>query len=140
MIPDNVVVLATMNPLDRGVDEVDAAFERRFAKIAMDPDPEVLRSRMIENGLSDRLRDGLLRWFRAANGRARDNPHGAVGHAYFWDVVDEVSLRRVWDHQLRFLVERAYQLDADTRGKLAADFEDVLSGEELSRPLADDLL
>lgn len=37
-VPTNFVIIATMNPFDRGVDEVDAAFERRFAKISMEPD------------------------------------------------------------------------------------------------------
>jgi 5-methylcytosine-specific restriction enzyme B len=35
-VPANLIFIATMNPFDRGVDEVDAAFERRFAKIALD--------------------------------------------------------------------------------------------------------
>lgn len=41
-VPSNLVVLATMNPFDRGVGEVDAAFERRFAKLSMEPDKDLL--------------------------------------------------------------------------------------------------
>jgi 5-methylcytosine-specific restriction protein B len=111
VVPDNLVVLATMNPLDRGVDEVDAAFERRFAKISMQPDRDILASILDTNGLESDLRRRLIGFFDFVNGRARTTPHAAVGHTYFSDVRDESSLRTVWDHQIRFLVEKAYRLD-----------------------------
>ena len=57
VIPPNLVILATMNPLDRGVDEVDAAFERRFAKIAMDPDPAILVEFLDRAGVEETLGD-----------------------------------------------------------------------------------
>src|ERR1700752_4416883 len=52
-VPSNFVILATMNPFDRGVDEVDAAFERRFAKISMDPDKALLDEILTDNGMDD---------------------------------------------------------------------------------------
>jgi 5-methylcytosine-specific restriction protein B len=45
-VPENLMILATMNPFDRGVDEVDAAFERRFAKVRMEPKLEQVRVRI----------------------------------------------------------------------------------------------
>ena len=54
-VPSNFVILATMNPFDRGVDEVDAAFERRFAKISMDPDKDLLDEILIDNGMDETL-------------------------------------------------------------------------------------
>lgn len=125
-IPPNIVVLATMNPQDRGVDEVDAAFERRFAKIGMDPAPEVLRRRLLDNGVDLELTDRLVQWLRAANSAAVDNPQGAIGHAYFWHVNDIPSARLVWDYQLRFLIERAYALLPETRDRLTGDFQAIL--------------
>jgi 5-methylcytosine-specific restriction protein B len=113
VIPDNLVFLTTMNPLDRGVDEVDAAFERRFAKIPMDPDVRILEQFLDQNGVTDPMRGRVIGFFRKANGMARTNPFGALGHTFFTDVHDEASLRGLWRHQLRFLFEKAYQLDAD---------------------------
>jgi 5-methylcytosine-specific restriction enzyme B len=125
-VPINLVVLATMNPLDRGVDEVDAAFERRFARIAMEPDRAILETRLEHNGVEDYLRRGILNFFGRTNSYAAQTPQGAIGHTYFWNVTDQATLRSVWDHQLRFLIEKAYRLDPETRDGLEAAFQQLL--------------
>ncbi|MFJ9633412.1 McrB family protein [Streptomyces sp. NPDC101175] len=110
-VPSNLVVLATMNPLDRGVDEVDAAFGRRFAQVSMEPSRNSLQQFMEISELAEPLAEGLLRFFDFVNKRARSNPHAAVGHVFFHDVHDAESLRAVWKYQLRFLLEKAFRLD-----------------------------
>ncbi|HWH00270.1 MAG TPA: AAA family ATPase [Pilimelia sp.] len=117
-VPSNLVILATMNPFDRGVDEVDAAFERRFAKISMDPDKDVLAQMLDDNGMDEDLKAGVLRWFGRINGQARKNPAAAVGHAYFSAATDEDSLRDIWEYQLKYLVQRAFRRDENTRADL----------------------
>lgn len=138
-IPGNLVFLATMNPLDRGVDEVDAAFERRFGKIAMDPDPGLLEEQLVENGVDDALRTRILRFFSRALNRARDNPFGAIGHTFFMNVTDEASLHRLWDHQLRFVFEKAYQLDPDGLREIRKQWQLIFQpdGEAASAPDTD---
>ncbi len=137
-VPDNLVILATMNPLDRGVDEVDAAFERRFAKIAMDPDEEVLRLFLDRNEIPEPLRSRVIEFFLMVNGLATRTPQAAVGQAYFQDVVDAQSLEDVWEHQLRFIFEKAYRLDPPTydqiREKWARIFESVPTESQSGRP------
>lgn len=113
IVPRNLVILATMNPLDRGVDEVDAAFGRRFARIRMDPNEELLSFQLIANGMADGLRERVLTFFRSINRYGRTNPHATIGHTYFYECTDESDLERVWDHQLQFIFEKAYELDAD---------------------------
>lgn len=110
-VPDNLVVLATMNPQDRGVDEVDAAFERRFAKIALDPDPELAERFLVENGVDEELRERIVAFFTKVNRDAQRNPLASVGHADLIDVTGAASLEKLWKHQLRFLFEKAYRLD-----------------------------
>lgn len=126
-IPDNLLFLATMNPLDRGVDEVDAAFERRFAKYPMDPDEVVLTSFLIEAGMEDRLRERVVTFFKAVNQKSHTNPFAALGHTYFAGVGDEGGLQRVWQHQLRFHFEKAFRGDpaglADIAKRWDAIFE-----------------
>lgn len=117
-VPSNFIILATMNPFDRGVDEVDAAFERRFAKISMDPDIGILEEMLVDNGLDDALGSGVLRWFGRINGHARKNPAAAVGHAYFSSATHEASLWDVWEYQLKYLVQRAFRRDENTRADL----------------------
>jgi 5-methylcytosine-specific restriction protein B len=125
-IPPNLIVLATMNPFDRGVDEVDAAFERRFAKIAMEPSPDILRKMLDHNGVPAYLRDRIIVFFRRANAPSLTNPQATIGHTYFIDVRDEVTLRSLWDHQLRFLVEKSYRFDQEMQNELGAAFDQVL--------------
>lgn len=124
-IPPNLVILATMNPFDRGVDEVDAAFERRFAKIAMDPNRAILEEFLESNGVAEPLRRRIQGFFNLANARATTNPQGAIGHTYFRDVRDEQTLKSLWDYQLRFVIEKAYRLDPDTLREIKAGWKRI---------------
>ena len=124
-VPDNLVILATMNPLDRGVDEVDAAFERRFAKIAMEPEASVVERFLDRNGVDDRLRKRILAFFGKANARARQNPLAAIGHTFFMEVTDKASLERLWNHQLRFLFEKAYRLNPAGLDEIEEDWRRI---------------
>lgn len=124
-VPDNLVILATMNPFDGGVNEVDAAFERRFAKIAMEPDASLVERFLDRNGVDDRLRKRILAFFGKVNARARENPLAAIGHTFFIDVTGETSLARVWEHQLRFLFERAYRLNPTAFTEVKEDWQRI---------------
>jgi 5-methylcytosine-specific restriction protein B len=110
-IPGNLVILATMNPLDRGVDEVDTAFDRRFAKIGLDPSVELLESFLLSAGMDATLVTKVAAFFSYVNGQTRNNPFAAVGHTYFLGINDTDGLQRLWDHQLHFLFEKAYRID-----------------------------
>lgn len=124
-VPRNLVLIATMNPYDRGVDEVDAAFERRFAKIAMDPDPVLLEQRLIENEVDAALRARIVGWFKLINEQALQNPAASVGHAYLWDARDEATLRNIWRYQLQFLVRRAFRRDMTLRQEIEAAWDQI---------------
>ncbi|MFT4086185.1 MAG: AAA family ATPase [Gordonia sp. (in: high G+C Gram-positive bacteria)] len=137
-IPENLFIIATMNPLDRGVDDVDAAFERRFGKIEMLPDADVLEQRLVSNGAPDTLVKRLVAWFRAINGRAKKTPAASVGHAYFWSVVDEASLRDVWDYQLRYLVERAFKYDEATYREVVSGWNKIFADDAATGGDADE--
>ena len=126
-IPLNLYIIATMNPLDRGVDEVDAAFERRFAKWAMPPNANDLEIILAENGLDETILRRLVGWFRRINSRSPNTPAAAVGHAYFSDVVDIQSLQDVWDYQLKYVVDRAFQYDQDTRTEMIKGWNDIFA-------------
>ena len=110
-IPPNLIFIATMNQLDRGVDDVDAAFERRFGKIAMDPDPVTLNALLEDAGMSQQLRQRVLAFFASVNGKSSDAPQTAIGHTFFQGISSEEDLRVLWDHQLRFFFAKAYRLD-----------------------------
>ena len=110
-IPPNVVILATMNPWDRGVDDMDMALERRFAHIEMSPSSDILRQFLERNGFPAERVQGIVCFFDAA--QKAQNPLCHIGHAYFVNVKDENSLLRLWDMQLRHHFARACRHDPD---------------------------
>lgn len=129
-VPSNFIVLATMNPFDRGVDEVDAAFERRFAKISMDPDRGLLDEILTNNGMDENLKRRVTVWFDRINGHAQSNPAAAVGHAYFWDASDEATLADIWAYQLKYLVQRAFRRDQNTRVAIETGWQHIFGQPE----------
>lgn len=126
-VPANFHIIATMNPLDRGVDEVDAAFERRFAKWEMLPSSSILEEMLDKNDVDEHIRRRLLFWFKRVNTQARKIPAAAVGHAYFSQVVDAQSLQDVWDYQLKYLVDRAFQFDPDTKTEIVKGWDSIFA-------------
>lgn len=129
-VPSNFIIVATMNPFDRGVDEVDAAFERRFAKISMDPDRELLDELLTDNGMDEALKARVLGWFNRINGHANKNVAASVGHAYFATASDEASLIDIWEYQLKYLVQRAFRRDEPTREALETAWQHIFQAPE----------
>lgn len=128
-VPPNLVILATMNPLDRGVDDIDAAFGRRFAKISMEPSAEILRRRLEGNGLDPDLIDGVVEFLGTMKKRASLNPAASIGHAYFHGVKDRDALRRVWRNQLSFLLESAYRNEPAVFAEIASEWDAIFGSE-----------
>jgi 5-methylcytosine-specific restriction protein B len=128
-VPSNFVIIATMNPFDRGVDDVDAAFERRFGKISLDPDVEILETILDDNEMDEELKARVLGWFGRINSHAQKNPAAAVGHAYFTTAVDKASLADIWDYQLKYLVQRAFRRDDNTRADLETAWKHIFREE-----------
>lgn len=112
-VPPNIIVLATMNPWDRGVDELDWAIERRFAKIEMLPDANALAAFCQKRSYPAAVQDGLLRFFNILQGHA--NPQCKIGHAYFMNLsaYDADALRRLWEFQLSHHLRKALGSDTD---------------------------
>ncbi|MFJ6727641.1 McrB family protein [Streptomyces sp. NPDC091281] len=140
-IPLNLFLIATMNPLDRGVDDVDAAFERRFAKVDMPPSRGLLEQMLDDNGFPNgNIHRRLLGWFSKINTRATQTPAAAVGHAYFADVTDTETLQEVWDYQLKYLVARAFKNLPETRDEMVNGWAAIFDSpdDESQPPVAEE--
>jgi 5-methylcytosine-specific restriction protein B len=79
-VPDNLLVIGTMNTADRSILLLDTALRRRFAFKELIPEPHLLRSGAIADIT-------LSTWLRALNRRiveqlGRDGRNLQVGHAY----------------------------------------------------------
>lgn len=111
-VPANLIVLATMNPWDKGVDELDIALERRFAQIDMMPSRTELRRLLGEAGAAPDIVDRVERFFSAV--QREQNEMVRLGHAYFLNCLDESSARRAWDFRLSPFFKKACRLDKAT--------------------------
>ena len=105
-IPKELIFLATMNPEDRSVEDLDDAMERRWAKISLPPDPRVLASLLDRNNLQPAIKASVLDFFVKVQRLA------PVGHAYFRKVADTNGLGRLWDAQLHPYFKKRFQHDS----------------------------
>jgi len=97
-VPDNIILIATMNSADRSIALVDAAARRRFRHIEFEPDLDVLRTWLEQNDLSE-FADLAVSRLQALNGRLLEvlDPDRLIGHTYLMrrDLSD-VGLETVW--------------------------------------------
>ncbi|TGT91915.1 MULTISPECIES: AAA family ATPase [unclassified Mesorhizobium] len=113
-IPKNLVFIATMNPEDRSVDEIDAAMERRWAKIRIPPSADKLRDFLTDNKMAGPALGAVVEFFNELQS------HLELGHAFFRTVKDGESLLRVWDTQIHFAVRKRFRFDAETQKAVEA--------------------
>ncbi|MEA9586894.1 AAA family ATPase [Xanthomonas sp. WHRI 10064A] len=109
-IPRNLFIIATMNPWDVSVDELDIALERRFAHIEVPPSANELLGILDSNGADTETKFLCRQLFDILQGSSNKMIH--VGHAYFSRVRDRASLDRLWDFQIWPHIRRVTRLDA----------------------------
>ncbi|MGK8204361.1 McrB family protein [Burkholderia cenocepacia] len=124
-VPHNLVFICTMNPWDRGVDDLDLAFERRFAKMNFEPDADYVRDTLRKSSLTERERLGVEQFFFMTSHHA--NPMCRIGHAYFSRIVDAASAKRLWENQLSFHFERTLRNDLDEYKKLVSAWSRIFN-------------
>jgi 5-methylcytosine-specific restriction protein B len=109
VVPENLFIIATMNPWDRGADELDMALERRFAFIDMKPDRGALREILTANGLDAPLIDATVQFFDFLQDFSVERCR--LGHGYFVHAKDRESLLRLWGLQLGYVLAKACGTD-----------------------------
>lgn len=125
VVPENLFIIATMNPWDRGADELDMALERRFAFIEMKPNREALREILTVNRLEQPLINSTIEFFDFLQGFRVE--HGRLGHGYFVHAKDRESLLRVWEFQLAYVLERACGPDNEAFLAIKRRWEDLIA-------------
>ncbi len=124
-LPENLTLLATMNPADQSVATLDQALRRRFSFVDVQPDPAVLARYFADFPPAEpdpTFGPRLVRWFDDLNRKlARDGgPDRQVGHSFLMVpglTVDKLAA--IWDHQVRPLLDAAYPGRADRLDALA---------------------
>jgi hypothetical protein len=133
-IPDNVVIIATANPYDRSVGELDDALLRRFVMREFPPSPELLKSHLTAEKVDAGLVARLLHVFGLINSRL---PNG-FGHAHFWKIRTEEDFRTLWTSRVEFLVKRALMFEDEALTQLRQEIEAVFPSPAVSVEPEDD--
>lgn len=96
-IPQNLLLIGTMNPYDRSVTQIDAAFMRRFDHIEIDPSTEVLIHLLSESKFTDRQVEHISNWFESCQSLL----DVGLGHSFFKDIKDIDTLKLVWNYRIK---------------------------------------
>jgi len=91
VVPDNLLILGTMNTTDRSVGTLDLALRRRFVVLRMQPmDPSSLKNELRKRHEGNRaaveLDMDIDEWFRLNQKLGTSiGPDALLGHSYFFD-------------------------------------------------------
>jgi len=102
IIPENVIIIGTMNTMDRSTIDIDYALRRRFYFYNVKPDVKRLVDILKQNGAEDFTISKVVDIF---NNIQKVFP---IGHAYFKDVKEEGDLTELWEHQLEPMLEEYF--------------------------------
>ncbi|MCW1969779.1 MAG: AAA family ATPase [Anaerolineae bacterium] len=105
-IPDNVLLIGTMNTADRSIALVDHALRRRFAFISLQPNYEVLRQyhRPFAAGFDPA---GLIAVLQRLN-RQINNPHFALGVSFFLRPELRHEIESIWRSEIEPYLEEYF--------------------------------
>mgnify|MGYP001159260499 CR=1 FL=1 len=123
VVPSNLVILSTINPFDKSIADIDMAMERRFAKIEMPPDRELLRKILTENGWSDQNTGRIIGFFDQL-GRIFEN---RIGHAYFKNAKTPASLERVWQYEILPVLNKEFRFRQDEINGVVNNFDRLMA-------------
>ena len=121
-IPRNLLLLGTMNPQDRSVAHIDAAFIRRFDHIELDPSHEVVREMIGGGSFAPDQIEHIARWFETAQ---KMLPIG-LGHSFFKGVHDIDILKLVWRYRIRPTANTILEYDPSMRANFERSFEALI--------------
>jgi len=106
-VPENLLIVGTMNTADRSLALVDYALRRRFRFVALEPSADVLERWLCDKSASPAARRLILDLFEQVNRRLSESldPDHRLGHSYFMlDSVDASGLDRLWRTAIKPLV------------------------------------
>jgi hypothetical protein len=99
-IASNLRVIATLNPADRSVVNMDDALVRRLRQVEVQRSTPALRSILAVAGANPELIDSVARWFE---GLPSDAP---FGHGLLVGVKDVRDLHNLWHESLQYFLRR----------------------------------
>lgn len=103
-IPDNVIIIGTMNTADRSIALVDFALRRRFAFIELQPEYEILKKYQYSNDIDI---SNLITLLKDVNERINDkNFH--LGISFFMVDNLKAKLEEIWKMEIETYLEEYF--------------------------------
>lgn len=118
-VPRNLVILATMNPHDRSITQIDMAMFRRFDHIEIHPDRERVSEFIHGAGMGKDHANLVVQWF----GELQKLLPFGIGHTYFLNVGDVARLSMVWRYRILPFCENILEFDPDRLANVKQSFE-----------------
>ncbi|PRP94895.1 winged helix-turn-helix domain-containing protein [Enhygromyxa salina] len=139
VVPPNLVVIGTMNSVDRSVALVDYALRRRFGFVRVDPNPEVVGAARVP-GLIAEVGPGILDAFNQWIAKRLDRDH-QIGHSYFLSpalVEDGDPFGQLWAMDIRPLLEEYFFGDEQALAEADGIWRAIVSRELSDRQTLQD--
>jgi MoxR-like ATPase len=122
-VPENLLMIGTMNPRDRSVSHIDTAFVRRFDHIPMAPSRDVAEALLEAGGGFPPEQVALIgEWFD----RAQNMILFGLGHSFFAGVTDVDRLKLVWRYRILPTATTASEVNEGRLPDFVASFEALL--------------
>ncbi len=121
-IPENLLIIGTMNPYDRSVAQVDAAFVRRFDTIHIEPSAEAVQTFLEGTSFTNDQVTLIADWFETSQ-RLLDV---GLGHTFFKDVSDIDDLQFVWKYRIFPTAEVILEFNPENKTNFLASFEKLI--------------
>lgn len=124
VLPHNLIVIATANPYDRSVTDLDDALLRRFWVIDLEPSESILKQHLQSQNLPSEVINRTLYLFRILNDVF---PHG-FGHTNFLKVTSVEDLSAIWSGKVLLPLRRALIHDKAAFDETKANVEQLFRG------------
>lgn len=125
-LPHNLVVIATANPFDRSVTDMDDALLRRFWVIELEPSDKVLQLHLTDKKIDENVISRTVQVFSLLN---KAFPHG-FGHTNFLKVTTVEDLASVWMGRVRLALRRAMSHDKTRFEEISGQIEEILATKD----------
>lgn len=123
-IPKNLLLIGTMNPHDRSVSHVDAAFVRRFDQITMEPSREVVEEMLADSDrFSTEQVNDVGNWFDEAQ---KLIPFG-LGHSFFSGVKDVDQFKLIWRYRILPTAKTASEFNEGKLSDFVSSYEALIA-------------
>lgn len=107
-LPEQLIIIGTMNTADRSIRSLDVAMRRRFRFFELLPRPDVIQGQYSKPGWSNSLGARLVAGFTNLNQKLKEDidRHHTIGHSYFLQKnMSDVVLGNIWEQEILPLIE-----------------------------------